>query len=585
MKLSRPLIVLCIVTVVLFLSVIISRHGDEIELNPTLLQNPSPKNLKSREQVYQYPIISSATFSPADSNLMKIMEGLDVIDVKNDRFYFIIHSSKKHFQDNIIFADFKVEENMTASIHKKPEPYISKYFNESRYNDQNYQTMQFYSCYRTVDGCYQTMDFLAKNYPNLVDLFDIGPSHMKSIGRGGYEMKAMKLSNKKSLVEKAPLFVVCGIHPRELATTEVCARFAENMIESYGRDADKTWILDYTEIHIIMQANPDGRKDEEQFLKLRRKNLNFGTRADCMFGCGASTEFGVDLNRNFPHSQWATSGVGDFCSQVYPGRNPGSEKETRAIINYIKSVLPSGTNVIDPSTGGYSIESKGVLLDIHSYGQDFFWPFAYTDAYVSNNEFDFRAFANKMASYTNPIFDTRNLFSVASGDTTDFVYESIGAAPFTVELGNSFHQSCSYFERYTTKNAEQVILYGARVALAPYQLPKGPDSTLITLSRSHLRYTDSLKVDVTVSDRARALGFDSGNQKLTSIEMFIDSHPYDRDSSPYARITNGLNSPDATKTFHVRLSEYHKGQHIIYIQAHDEDGPGPVYSKFFDIIE
>ena len=63
----------------------------------------------------------------------------------------------------------------------------------------------------------------------------------------------------------------CGEIERPAEPASV--RFAEMLIAGYGIDADLTWILDYTEVHLALQANPDGRKMAEAG-QLWRKNLN-----------------------------------------------------------------------------------------------------------------------------------------------------------------------------------------------------------------------------------------------------------------------------------------------------------------------
>jgi carboxypeptidase T len=96
-------------------------------------------------------------------------------------------------------------------------------------------------------------------------------------------------------------------------------RFAETLIEGYGVDADLTWLLDEHEIHLMLHANPDGRKQAETGLSWRKNtNENY---------CGAtSTSRGADLNRNFAF-QWGCCGgsSGDACSSTFRGASAASE--------------------------------------------------------------------------------------------------------------------------------------------------------------------------------------------------------------------------------------------------------------------
>ena len=124
-----------------------------------------------------------------------------------------------------------------------------------------------YACYRTVTKTYSDLESLAEQYPDLAELNDIGNSWYKirSWGLAGADIQALVLTNRQSTdFEKGELVVMAAQHPRELATAEVATRFADMLLEGYGTDPDLTWLLDYNRIHIIPQANPDGRTWVEQ---------------------------------------------------------------------------------------------------------------------------------------------------------------------------------------------------------------------------------------------------------------------------------------------------------------------------------
>jgi carboxypeptidase T len=71
------------------------------------------------------------------------------------------------------------------------------------------------------------------------------------------------LTNQAITGTKPIFFLMAAIHAREYTTAESAMRFAEQLVRGYGRDPDATWLLDYTEIHVVPQANPDGRKQAE----------------------------------------------------------------------------------------------------------------------------------------------------------------------------------------------------------------------------------------------------------------------------------------------------------------------------------
>ena len=542
--------------------------------------------------------MSSPTY-PADSSLFKIIQSMDIIDMKNGRTYLMIHDKVSHLKYKLMIPDLTMEKEISATLHEPPEQYTSKYFTGRKAKAPVYPTIEGFSCYRNVDGSYQTIEHLANTFPTFVEVINIGPSHLKSIGEGGDELKVLKLTNQNKTMSKSPLFILCGVHPRELAPTEACARFAEDMLDQYGKDSDKTWILDYTEIHIVLQVNPDGRRHEEANFGYRRKNMNDFISTpdddpnsvpnppndDCIlkqFRSAASC-VGVDLNRNFPHAAWGTTNDGPLCSRTYAGPSAGSEMETQAIVNYVESVIPPGTNLVDPVTNAFLSNSKGVLIDVHSYGQDFFWPFGYSSL-DSPNEYELKAFAKKMSSYTFPIYSSENFVYATSGDTTDYAYSATGVAAYTAEMGTSFYQSCSYFEEYEKTNAFGFLLYAARVTNAPYVHPKGPDVISMDLSSNTLTPNENLELTVLVSDNHRGSGYSSSFQNIQRIDLFIDKHPYENNATVIAQIEPQTNSMVAIETFEVPLQSYDTGQHIVYIQAHDIEGPGPIYSLFFNVV-
>jgi len=114
--------------------------------------------------------------------------------------------------------------------------------------------------------------------------------------------------------------MIASIHAREYTPAETALRFAEFLVNNYNSDPDVTWILDYHEIHIMFQANPDGRKEAESGLSWRKNtNENY---------CGVtSNNRGADLNRNFNY-QWGGAGSSSNpCDATYRGPAADSEPE------------------------------------------------------------------------------------------------------------------------------------------------------------------------------------------------------------------------------------------------------------------
>ena len=104
----------------------------------------------------------------------------------------------------------------------------------------------------------------------------------------------------------SPLLFIGGIHGDEPEGFSL-AREMIAWLKSHTPNTQHAWI-------IIPALNPDGEANNQ------RTNDN-----------------GVDLNRNFPSSDWSS----DFSEARYcPGPNPGSEPEIEALVNLIKQTEP-----------------------------------------------------------------------------------------------------------------------------------------------------------------------------------------------------------------------------------------------------
>ncbi|MEP6881562.1 MAG: M14 family zinc carboxypeptidase, partial [Dokdonella sp.] len=76
-----------------------------------------------------------------------------------------------------------------------------------------------YSCYRTVEETYQTMDALAAAHPSLAKVIDIGPSWQRTQNSStGYVMRALRIGNMATdatIPNKPNMVVFSSIHARE----------------------------------------------------------------------------------------------------------------------------------------------------------------------------------------------------------------------------------------------------------------------------------------------------------------------------------------------------------------------------------
>lgn len=109
---------------------------------------------------------------------------------------------------------------------------------------------------------------------------------------------------------KNPTVIIGGVHgdePEGIVLVEALLEFFEDQYHR-GLRTKKDWIL-------IPCFNPDG------YTRNARTNYH-----------------GVDLNRNFPTPDWSPTAK---AQRYFPGEEPASEPETRALIDLIETEKPS----------------------------------------------------------------------------------------------------------------------------------------------------------------------------------------------------------------------------------------------------
>jgi len=247
---------------------------------------------------------------------------------------------------------------------------------------------------------------LAKAHTSIARVSSIG----KSIE--GRELWVIKISDNVTQDEpESTVVFVGGHHAREWIAVDTPFLLAKHLVNQYGADTTITRLVDHAEIWIVPMVNPDGHQYSVTNQRLWRKNRRNN---------GDGT-FGVDLNRNYGH-QWGGPGSsGDTFSDIYRGTTPFSEPETQAVRDLLQQHRP------------------GALISYHNFSQLILYPWGHT-----NNPAPDEALLNNLAvaladrirvvhnvSYTPQ--QSADLY-LASGDTTDWLYDLFGVPCFTIEL-------------------------------------------------------------------------------------------------------------------------------------------------------
>lgn len=456
------------------------------------------------------------------------------------------------------------------------------------------------TCYRTLDETFATMDRLVDEYPDFATTEDIGESwKMMQDSTEGYPIKVLVISAPSS-VEKHDMLVVGGHHSRELPPPETLLRWAEMLLEKYGSDADITWILERTNIHIVPFANPDGRAYVQDHLDwYYRKNAH-------TYGCeeGIARD-GVDLNRNWPMFWGQDIGSSnETCSNAFRGEAPLSEPESAALYNYFKSLFPESVskgsveNAMERQTEACPVDTPGLFIDVHSSGDFIYFPWGLFDQ-LSPNHLPLLTMAAKLSmpgnySLWGPGQDGFLYF--VSGDATDTAYGIDCIASFGYEVGTEWYEPCDLYETSTLPVVYESLLYAAKTVSAPYKIPLGPDVLSITTEWKNETGVLSLMLTATVSDVQNIVDhavFPSADEKSQNIQhvlVYVDVHPYDSDGAQAAMNMNPLDGSFDVSTEVATLelpgSDWTAGRHVLYVEGVDADGNrGAISAVFVDLEE
>ncbi len=462
-----------------------------------------------------------------------------------------------------------------------------------------------FSCYRTVEETYASLDQLTETHPTLISKIDIGDSYDKHVAGGpdGYDLNAYVISNQASnTASPKPIFLLlAAVHAREYVTAETATRFAESLVTAYGDDPTATWLLDYFELHVIPQGNPDGRKTAESGISWR-KNRNDSY-------CPAST-FGADLNRNgsfqwgYSSSNGSNGSSGNQCAYDFRGDSAASEYETQAFEAYATAVLPDQRAA--DLTSSAPMTTTGMFISLHSYDESILPAWSWTNYFDNPNFEGLNAIGRKMAYFNGyKVYGTGAGFaSPAEGTHDDFVYGQFGVPAFTFEMGTTFFQSCSSFEQTVYPDNQSALTYAFKATRQPYQQAFGPDVVDLTLNGTQ---TDTitliqgapLTVTATVDDQRYRYNDPDQAQAMYGVNEFVSAEPIaavtlyldqpswaSPSSSIHLTATDGsFDSAVETISGNIDTSGWPLGKRLVFIEATDSSATtGIPTALFVDVI-
>ena len=473
---------------------------------------------------------------------------------------------------------YKVDVAGTANLRT----FYAEAFNRDR-------SIPGFACYRTVEETYATMDQLAAAHPTLAQVVDIGPTWQRTQnGSTGYQMRVMRIGNTATdatIPDKPNMVVFSSIHAREYAPAELNTHFAEWLLDNYGSDPEATWLVDHENFHLILQANPDGRKKAEAGQSWRK---NTDTAAA---SCGSSS--GVDLNRNFPFHWGIVPGDGgsssSICNETYRGPSADSEPETANLVAYVAGscgndgvctggILPDlragplhPVNVSGDGGAAAPTTYPGMFLDIHSAADLVLWPWGDTPSAAPNGA-ALRAFGKRLAWFNQYTPEQSDTLYPTDGATDDNFYGSLGVPAFTFELDQSFFEPCTPLLNKTIPDNLMALRYAARSLHAPYLLPGGPDVTSLSASPDLVAAGTPVALHARLDDsRFNQTNGTEPVHNVASAAAYMDGLPWEGALAVAALTADdgAFNSPAENASASISTTGLASGTHLLFVQGTD----------------
>ena len=514
----------------------------------------------------EQPVVARVFYADwADLN--RLAGGLDVWEVNHEEGYVVTLLRPDQFAA-LLQAGYRVEVDaaQTALLDRPSQPLPGQAAG-----------IPGYPCYRTVEETYADLARLAADHPDLVAWVDIGDSWEKVSGaQPGYDLYALVLTNSRVPGPKPKFLLMAAIHARELTTAELAARFVEYLVANYGTDADVTWLLDYSEIHVLPMANPDGRKQAEAGEYWRKNTDNDD-------GCTVFPYYGTDLNRNSSF-HWGGAST-DPCAETYQGPSAASEPETRAIQEYVAGIFPDqrGPGDEDPAP----CDAMGVFITLHSYGDLVLFPYGFRSAPAPNHA-QLETLGRKFGyfnGYEVCQSGEPGCIYTTTGSTDDWAYGELGLAAYTFELGTDFFQDCPAFEDTILPGNLPALLYAAKAARRPYQDPAGPESLTVTVVPT-VAVSGTAVTLTAVADDTRYDSDGWGDEPVQD----IDAARYTVDAPSWVTGTISYPMSPADGAFDaaveavqaaVDTTGWTPGRHILFVESRDAQGSWGVPSAVF----
>lgn len=257
---------------------------------------------------------------------------------------------------------------------------------------------EWFTEYRPYVAVVEYLQMLSLAYPDRARTEDIGTSIE------GRKLRAIHLGTNPN----APTVVFNGgQHAREWISVMTTTCIADRLARGYRTDDRITKILDTTNVVIVPLVNPDGYEYSWTDDRYWRKNRR--------------SDYGVDLNRNWPVAFGGRGSSKQPASPIYHGEHAFSEPESAALRDLIRRERPV------------------VHIDFHSYSQLVLYPWGFSTKKAPDHE-QLSTMAKRYAEVIRSVHGVKytpksgGALYPAGGTMMDWVYAERDTPSFVVEL-------------------------------------------------------------------------------------------------------------------------------------------------------
>ncbi|XP_058517395.1 carboxypeptidase B [Ochotona princeps] len=306
-----------------------------------------------------------------------------------------------------------------------------KHVLEEQFDSQVRATGHSYVKYNNWDTIEAWTKEVAAQNPNLISRSVLGTTFE---GRSIYVLKV-----GKSKSNKPAIFLDCGFHAREWISPAFCQWFVKEAINNYGKDTVTTELLDKLDFYVVPVVNIDGYIYTWTKNRMWRKTRSTKSGTSCV---------GVDPNRNFDAGWCQLGASSSACDETYCGSAPESEKETKALADFIRN----------------NLSSIKAYLTIHSYSQLLLYPYSYSYKLPSNNA-ELNALAKAAVQKLKALYGTKYTYGPgattiypAAGGSDDWAYDQGIKYSFTFELRDTGRYGFALPESQIQATCEETLL-------------------------------------------------------------------------------------------------------------------------------